>query len=184
MNLRVSQLIGFGKSGIPGSTGFIVAGAGANNADAGDATWVSPDGVIASDNNYAASTLTAGQTSWYLHATSFGHSLPAAATVTGIEVRIERRDFIAADRTKDHTVQLIKAGTRQGDNKADTSIFWPAADTNKDYGAANDLWGLTLTKAQVEASNFGVAVRAENVHGSSSGQPSVDAIWTNIHYLA
>jgi len=164
--------------GEPGSTGWVLAGAGANNADAGDVAWTNPGNVTASDDARATANVASPDTTQYLHATSFGHALPAGATVTGVEVRVERHAS-AADRVQDHTVQLIKGGTRQGDNKADTGTSWPDADATVDYGGSTAMWSLALTKADVEAAGFGVALRGKS---SVNAQHRVDAIWTNIHY--
>ena len=158
-------------------TGWVIAGTGANNADAGNVAWSSPGNITADDGTRASCTLT-GNTSQYLHATNFGLSLPAGATVLGVEVRVQRSVAIFTS-SKDHTIQLIKGGTRSGDNKADTSTNWPTSDTNADYGGPSDLWGLSLSESDVEASNFGVAIRAQN---SASGATRVDAVWIRVTY--
>lgn len=64
---------------------------------------------------------------------------------------------------RDVNVKLVKGGTVSGDNKADTGTDWPSSDTDKTYGGAADLWGVTLTESDVEASDFGVVINAQFV---------------------
>lgn len=176
--LRVNHLIGFGKSVRLQSTGFIIAGTGVNNADAGNDAWNNPGNVTADD----ATSATAGGfngTTQYLHATNFGLAVPGNAVIVGVEARVDRSandpDF------NDHTIQLIVSGSRSGDNKADVPTDWPASPANVDYGGASDLWGNTLSVAIVNASNFGLAIRGTY---ASSVTGSVDAVWLNVHYFA
>ncbi len=170
-----------GRTLVSAETGFILAGTGTNNADAGNDTWLNPGNITANDTSWAiASPIDAGQTTQYLHATNFGFSLEDGAVIDGAEVRIGRLRG-AGGEVKDLLVQLIKGGTRQGNDRADTGIDWPASDTNKDYGGAADLWGLALSKSDVEASSFGVAIRAQHSSGGSA-TAAIDTVWINVHY--
>lgn len=64
---------------------------------------------------------------------------------------------------KDHTVQLIKGGSFVGSNKALTGTVYPTSAANSPiYGSPFDLWGTTLTPTDVNASNFGVAIRSQD----------------------
>lgn len=164
------------------NTGFVLAGAGANNADAGNVAWSTPGNVTADDAAYATASVPGGQTSQYLHATTFGFAIPSA-TIDGIQVRVQRNEASLGDNAKDHTIQLIKGGTRSGTNNADTATNWPTTDTNKDYGGTADLWGNTLSAADVNASNFGVAVRITSIEVTKgNAEPKVDAIWIAVEY--
>lgn len=55
---------------------------------------------------------------------------------------------------KEDTVQLVVGGTPTGTNKS-TGAVLPGTLQFVSYGGAADLWGTTLTPAQVNASNFG-----------------------------
>lgn len=55
-----------------------------------------------------------------------------------------------------NSVRLIKGGVISGDDKAAGSLT--SSDASYSFGGAADLWGLSLSEADVEASNFGVAV--------------------------
>jgi len=79
---------------------------------------------------------------------------------------------------KDNIVSLVRAGSVAGDNKADTSTIWPATDTAKNYGGSGDMWGTTLTPAQVNANDFGVVLSVSNV----AGLAEVDAMTISVYY--
>lgn len=162
------------------STGFTIAGAGANNADAGNDAWTNPGNITADDGSDAqANDVDNGQTTQYLEATTFGFAIPAGATIDGIIVRIQKD--ATDNNTWDHTVQLLIAGTRTGDNNADTGTYWPVySPTNIDHGGAADLWGLTPDADDINHADFGVTVRASA--NNKNEYPQVDAIWMNIYY--
>jgi hypothetical protein len=53
-------------------------------------------------------------------------------------------------------VKLQKlAGVYIGTDHADTTNFWATVLTDKIYGGAADMWGLTFTPAEINASTFG-----------------------------
>lgn len=166
------------------STGFILAGTGANNADAGNNAWSSTGNITASDNSRATTgTIEHPNTSQYLHATNFGFAIPSGATIDGIEARVERLEQTGdTEGMQDIVVQLIKGGTRSGDNNADLTTVWSSTESAVDYGGAADLWGNTLDDTDVNASTFGVAVRCQYDPGDDDSTALVDAIWINVHY--
>ena len=165
------------------NTGFTLTGLGANNADAGNNAWTTPTNAQADDAAYANSAFTVvPQTSQYLHCTTFGFAVDAGATIDGIIVRVPRSQVIVGvHQIQDNNIILIKGGTRSGTDKADTATNWPTTDTNKDYGTATDLWGNTLTPADVNATNFGVAIRCKN-SGDDDGTARVDAVWIDVNF--
>ena len=124
----------------------------------------SPGNAQTSDNSRAVATsliaILSGDT-YYLKATGFNFSIPSYASICGITVQIEHRAtgllFTAAVRDKE--VKLIKNGTITGNNKA-SATNWGTSDSYATYGGSSDLWGTTLTPADVNASNFGIAISA------------------------
>ena len=66
----------------------------------------------------------------------------------------------------DSVVKLVKAGAVVGDSKA-ASTKWPSSDVSVDYGGSADLWGTTLTAAEVNASDFGVVLSAAVTGGTA-----------------
>lgn len=80
----------------------------------------------------------------------------------------------------DSHVRLVKGGTVTGNDYAITGTPWPLSATSQSYGSSNDLWGATLTPADVNASNFGVAFAA-NVTGSS-GHAYFESVAVTVYY--
>ena len=59
----------------------------------------------------------------------------------------------------DNTVSLVKGGTVSGDNKFNTT-GWTGTLGYTSYGGSSDLWSLSLTAADINASNFGAVVQS------------------------
>jgi len=128
----------------------------------GGKAWSSPTAVYSSDDSRALTFLGGSESSQQLQATDFNFSIPAGATIDGIEVSIERSQDTLPQDIEDSLVQLIKGGTPSGNNKADTVTAWPTTDATATYGSSSDLWGLSLTPTDINASNFGIAISAYN----------------------
>jgi len=155
--------------------------------------FTNPQRACASDNNYssaAASLFVPSGTTEYLITSGHGFALPLTATITGIEVRVERRATgntsilgVPVSYVTDHTVRLVRNGVLVGDNKA-TSSHWSSSEITITYGGVNDDWGLTWYPADINAGNFGVAFSAE-LNGLLTWYPAVqvDGITITVHYL-
>jgi hypothetical protein len=159
---------------------------GTSQADGGTVTWTNPTYIFASDNNRATAALAKGVISYYLQATGFGFNIPSDAVINGIYVEVERSISEATSYTKDNSIKIIQGGTITGTEHADTVTTWPAsnADAYKAYGSSTDLWGLTWTPAQINASDFGVAVQAKNTRVTSAytNTAQVDHIRITVYY--
>lgn len=162
-------------------TGFLSAGTTSNDG-VGDTAWSNMTNAASSNDSYMTAALGSGtkttQTGLF---TNFGFSIPTGATILGVEVLGERKTSTGT-RGKDQTVQLIKGGTQQGDNKASATAY-TTSDVQVTYGGPTDLWGLTLSYSDINASNFGVAFRANN-NASGSATVSVDVINIKVYYSA
>lgn len=169
------------------SAGPNSGGTFANVPVSGAFIWGSLSNAGASDNTYAFSSYGGGLSlteSDQLKATNFGFSIPGGATINGVVVEIEKKVSSAAFNTKDKTVQLVKGGTASGNNKASASV-WPTSDAYSTYGSSSDLWGLTLTDSDINASNFGVIVTIQSDGtGKSSYAAYVDHIRITVYYTA
>lgn len=159
---------------------------GADDSSIGSLAWASPGNIIASDNTYATATASQGTGVYthYLKATNFGFAIPSGATINGIVVTIERKANYSIDdrNVVDNVVRLVKGGVVSGNNKADTSTYYPTVDGLAQYGGATDLWGLTFTPADINSSNFGVVLSCylNNIAGGVIA--SVDAISITVYY--
>ena len=133
------------------------------------AGWQNVGNAQASDD-VRATTQTVGSSGYtdFLQATGLAGKIPSNAVVTGIVVSIERSD--PQGITTDSYVRLVVGGAIVGNDKASSSS-WPTTDATATYGGSADLWGLSLTATQVNASNFGVALSAGVGFGGASTNP-------------
>jgi hypothetical protein len=86
----------------------------------------------------------------------------------------------AAAVLQDATVQLLKAGSPVGSNKASGST-WSTNSTTVTYGSSADLWGTTWTAADLNATNFGLRFAAKNP-GAASATASLDWVSIQVTY--
>jgi type IX secretion system substrate protein len=140
----------------------------ANQTGVGTLAWNDPAGAETSDATFATIsdlilTILAPPvtvTSEYLTATGFNFSaIPAGATILGVTATIqhERQTLLTLDVTSnDNIVKLIVGGSIVGTNMA-SATNWGNSEETFTYGGPTNLWGNTLTLAQVQASNFGIA---------------------------
>lgn len=110
---------------------------------------------------------------------------PAGTTVwpgdtgsAGIQGGIANIVINGAHVAADTTLKLVKGGSVAGSNKA-TADQWPTTFAYANYGGSLDLWGTTLTPADVNASNFGVVLSATLTTGA---ELRVDTIRMTVYY--
>lgn len=146
--------------------------------------WINPSNAAVSDNVYTTQT-TSAVSAQSLQCTNFGFSIPAGATINGITVGIERKSSNATNPgCSDQTIQLMKAGSVTGSNKA-SGTNWPTTEATLSYGGVADLWGTTWTDAQINASGFGISINAVKTGlGKSSVTASIDFVSITITYTA
>ena len=161
------------------SAGPNYTGTGENFPDGGTTAWSSPAN-IQGDTPTTAATVSPGAsgTSQMLRASNFGFAIPTGSTVVGVTAEIERE---AADnnRHSELSVRLLVGGTETGANKSDGSNI-PKAKGIKSYGGANDLWSASLTPANINASDFGLAFKIQRTGNATT--TSVYRIRLTIHY--
>jgi hypothetical protein len=134
------------------STGNLFPGTGANNAGIGATAWTSPTNITADDGSNASCNAPAS--SQYLVASNFNFSsIPANATIRGVTVRLEASESGAGSVTVNAQLQDA-SGALFGSSKS-TAVSTTTM-TVYTYGASNDLWGATLTRAIVTDPDFGV----------------------------
>lgn len=145
--------------------------------------WILPANAQgACDTVVTSSTVPAGVNTDYLDATNFGFTIPVGATINGITMTFTRNQTVG-NEIQDTNIQLIKAGTRQGTNKSGAAN-WPSALTAKTFGGSADLWGLTWTPAQINASNFGASIRGNNTSATRIRIGNVDCFSITVTYTA
>lgn len=147
------------------------------DADEGDVT-------VSVDRIRIKVSYTQIETSDYLELDFFGDlEVPTSATIDGIKVELERSGPLLAGgqgSVKDNTIQMLKAGTAVGNNKADTVTSWPENDAVKTYGGSTDLWGTTWSASDFDDADFGVRIAVDAHVGLE--QALVDYITVTVYY--
>jgi hypothetical protein len=165
------------------STLAIVPGTTADDNAVGTVAWSNTGNVTASDDTYATAALSnTNTTSHYLKLTNFGFTIPATATITGVLLQIERSVDATTISIQDNIVKLVKGGTVVGSNKS-TAEDWTTTDIDVAYGGQDDLWGTTLTYADVNASNFGVVISAKRTAGTGTSTAQIDYAVLTVYYV-
>jgi hypothetical protein len=158
----------------------------ASNGTGGTA-WTNPTNIEVPDNTYAEVTITSpGGFSDPLLAEGCGFAVPTGTTIVGIKAEISMGGLVAQLGAQDQVVELLKAGTAVGSNKATFQAVTSGstvASTQalRTYGGSNDLWGTTWTPAQVNASNFGLSFTAA-AQAFSTGGMAIDYIRITVYY--
>lgn len=151
-----------------------------SDSSVGPYAWSNPDNAKVSDDLYTSSLgLDAITASELLNATGFGFNIPLNVEIIGVKVEYEKLAG-GAGGIEDFTVRLIKAGSPSGLSRH-LGTPWPSSDAYKTHGGESDLWGNTLTPADVNASNFGVSLRAIGI-GGGSNIANVDHVRMTIYY--
>lgn len=160
-----------------------------NNTLTGSLSWSNLSNALTSNGAYAScgtllGVLGSAQTN-YITAWNYGFMIPTTATVCGIEVRIQRNaaGLLIGSSISDKKLYLMNAGTPVGSNYASAS-GWSGTNATAVYGGNSDLWGTSWTPAQLNATNFGVALSAEMKAGLASLflTANVDAISVTVYY--
>jgi len=149
-------------------------------AGIGSADWSAASSAQTSDNVAANYRCDSG--SFYLKATNCNPSVPAGATINGIVVEVQKKADVGT-KVQDSAAQLIKGGTISGTNKA-SGTTWSVVYGYTTYGSSTDLWGLTLTPTDVNATNFGFAFAGSDDVNTAGGTAYVDHIRITIYYTA
>jgi hypothetical protein len=142
--------------------------------------WATPNRSIGSDDLYSRVQIQSGDITKYLEDKTFSFSIPSDAIVTGIQVYIERYKQAAAD-IRDYSIRLEINGSIVGSDHGTGNTLWSNTESVVVYGSPNDLWGLSLTPADVNSSTFGVLT---SVYIPSGGSPTIyDAYIDNVEVL-
>lgn len=155
-----------------------------NDSTFGSTAWSDVSNVSSSDNNYGwSSAITLGDTTHMLMITDFGMTIPPTASICGVEVSFEHSATGTLHNVNDNTVRLIKGGVLVGDNKAKSAI-WPDSDATVAYGDSTDIWGTTLTPAEINSSDFGVAIAVDLSGVSVLPTARIDQVTIKVNYSA
>jgi hypothetical protein len=134
--------------------------AGKGTTSGGEKKWDDLKFLESDDDKYTDTEIKKKDSSENLSATNYGFSIPANATINGVQVIIGRK----AERLNslsDSKVYLRIGGIATGINKA-SNTKWTKDETAANYGSAADLWGTALTPAIINAADFGVVLDVNN----------------------
>ena len=170
------------SGGTPQETGFTAVGTGAS-VDTGAAAWSNPTNITADDGSNATcnvGTGFGGATGDTLRGSNAGFAIPGTATIDGIEVRVQAGYTVVFGTSPNiSSVNIGKDDSTLATPKTPATAL-TTTPTNYDYGGAADLWGLTWTPAEINATSF-QALMVANDAGSGS-QAICDIMWINVHY--
>lgn len=179
--MTVGLAFAFNAFAQPGSTGFQNPAISENNLSVGVISFLLPNNVKLSDNSYSTVTATIlNQITHYVVASDFGMAVPSNATITGVEISVEKSGIIIGNAIVDNSVRLFYNGSIIGNDKASGSS-WPVSDGLTTYGSSSDNWGASLTPAIVNSPTFGFGISAR-LGGIGLPLARLDHIQMNIHY--
>jgi hypothetical protein len=154
----------------PGSGGNVTesAGTGVDSATGGTVAWSNP-GNVASAGQTATVTLAGSATqSHYLKVTNFSFNIPANAIILGITVT-DSRSCSPAGEIFTSSIFLVKGGSAVGtDHAIGTALWGGPSPQSETFGSSTDLWGATWLPSDINASNFGFAIQAEQDFAATS----------------
>lgn len=149
----------------------------------GASAWNNPGNVYTLDGSYADYDSDVGDSEG-LDVTGFGFSIPAGATINGIQFDISKKRGISGASIKDVLIKALQAGSAVGTSQADTSTNWPVNFTYVSYGGASSLWGASWTNSDVNASGFGIRIQGSQDGNSRNTTGRVDHVRCTITYTA
>lgn len=149
-------------------------------------SWNNPSNAVTDDNSRAVNSSSLSGTNYtdYIVVTNFGLSVPVDETISGVEFTINKSKSGGTWAwLGDYRVYIVKAGTITGNNNA-SALPWFGSDGNYGYGSSSDMWGTTLTPADVNKTGFGVAIAAQRYFGFGSPTPRIDNVSVQVHVAA
>jgi hypothetical protein len=143
------------------TTGNVFPGTGSSVARSTATAWTTPTN-IGSDNGSDATCSSGASGSAYLVASNFNFaSIPSDATILGFTVRVEASEHSAGTESLNAQLQGSTAAL-VGSSKATT--ISNTAKVVYTYGGAADMWGTSLTVAEIQDSDFGVRLWFTTTH--------------------
>lgn len=149
----------------------------------GGGAWANTANVVSSNDTYATASVTAGGSTDFLYVGGFGFNIPTGAIITNYNILVEHHASINGVSTAPYVhlrpTYNSTTGQSTGINLGGLSI--PSTDTSVNWGIAASSWSITLTPAQINSANFGVAIIYFDANGLAYTL-SVDRIQVTITY--
>lgn len=148
----------------------------------GSVPWVNPGNATASDDTRATASLdTFNSDTNILKCTNFGFSIPAGATVDGIEVTVEAREQNTPGTIVDLFAALFQGGSYVGNNQAASGWSPGQTDETHTYGGPTNKWGTTPTPSLMNNSSNGFGFQFTWNSGSNPSA-QVDSVKMTVYY--
>ena len=151
----------------------------------GVAPWTDPQMAALSDDAHASNTLDPGEQGGSLNASNFGFTMPFGATITGVQVTVERHSATGNPQSNppafgqlkkpDGTLVGIEGFRFDGDN-------WGTTDSVVVLGGPADLWALDLTREEINDPAFTVVYAVTTLFGGDPDDYFVDAITAEVFF--
>ena len=153
-------------------------------AGSNSGTWSTPDNVASDDLNSSTMNIGKGYSySDWLRCVNFGFDVdgvPEQANIVGIRLAIKKDIWYSGPA--DYIIKLRTSSGQVGSNKA-KSAQWPYPITQIFYGGTTDMWGTSLTAADVRSSEFGVDISVENNNTDSNRAAHIYDLQMQIYYV-
>lgn len=160
----------------------------AANADRdGKEAWTNVNDAKTDNGASADSPKIKSTYSDWLRLTNFGFTsadIPTGSTINGIEMVIEKKtksDPIIS-YIEDSALYLRDSGGQVGDNTADLGVKWSTSWDTTTYGGASDMWGTTLSQADIIDSTFGCDLSMLSTSGIITKDGEVDYVKIRVYY--
>lgn len=169
--------------GTPQETGFTLVGAGAS-VNTGGTAWNTPGNITAEDSTVTIANCGSsggGTVTDTLRGSSLGFAIPGDVSIAGIELRIRGRYTAGPGTTTPNinSVNIGKDNSTLGTAKSPATAMTESL-ANYTYGSSTDLWGLSWTPAEINASTFQGLM--DFAHSGLICEFGIDTMWINIHY--
>jgi hypothetical protein len=141
--------------------------------------WTEPIPTTWNTTASAVCALSANSVGYYLIINNdFGFAISSDSTINGIVAEILCRG--GGGTTYDSEVVIVKDGVLGGTNRSEAGAWNSGSFVYKSHGGATDLWGTTWTPAQINASDFGVAVSPKTIGDGADGE--IQGVRITVYY--
>ena len=172
------------------NTGYTLPGTAASETISGGNPddWIDTNNILADDSNeaYLDYSTASSDVGAYIKATNFGFAIPGTATIDGVEMRYRRREVSGTDNVSTSRCRIIKGGTIHSANVSTMNTSeWAQAGSEAGSetiteGGPTNLWGVTLTPSDVNASDFGIAISPDM--SGTTPDARIDFIQVDVYY--
>ena len=165
--------------------GFSFKDTGDSNVGWNDATNIT-DGSVATYSVAINDGTTAEQfDAQILKATNFGFAVPTDSIINGVELEFVAKSSHAnkfVDSVFTRKVNLVKDNVILSTNIVDGIDVWGTSNTTYTWGNSSEMWGTTLSPADVNSSEFGISIQPQITSMVNEVIASIATVKLNVYY--